>query len=113
MKITAFILIGILFYSCNNINCEKLAENARDRECKIIVQKMPKFFSPSLDAQGINPETGEQCTCSDGGRWWNQYTQYIEIGDTIIKKKGELIFSIHKKDTILSFKWECEGKVYQ
>lgn len=36
----------------------------------------------------------------------------MSVGDTLIKQKGELVFYIHKKDTILSIPWECEGKVY-
>ena len=42
----------------------------------------------------------------------SQYKNEIEIGDTIIKRKGELTFNIHKKDTIISHEWECEGKTY-
>ncbi len=41
------------------------------------------------------------------------YSHLISKGDTIIKKKGELIFSIHKKDTIYNFNWECDGKIYK
>jgi hypothetical protein len=45
--------------------------------------------------------------------WWATYKKHIKIGDTIIKRNGELVFSIHKKDTVLSFNFECEGKVYK
>ena len=41
------------------------------------------------------------------------YENYLEKGDTIIKCKEELIFSIHKKDAILNFNRECEVKVYK
>ena len=36
----------------------------------------------------------------------NIYVQKgVEEGDTIVKKKGELIFYIHKKDTIIAHEW--------
>ena len=37
----------------------------------------------------------------------------MEIGDTIIKRKGELSMFVHKKDTVMVFKHNCQGKVYE
>ncbi|AWH86365.1 hypothetical protein HYN59_15165 [Flavobacterium album] len=74
---------------------------------------MPAFTSPYLNAKGKQLYTKEDCTCKDNARWWVQYDDLLEKGDTIIKKKGSLVFSIHKKDTILNFYWECQGKVYK
>lgn len=36
-------------------------------------------------------------------------TTVLFLGDTIIKREGETILNIHKKDTILAWSWECEG----
>lgn len=98
--------------SCDNKqDCSWYAKIDRENECLIIVDKLPN--GPYFKAKGKHLKTNKESECFDGSRWWTQYAKYIEIGDTIIKKKGELIFSIHKKDTILSFPWECEGKVYK
>ena len=113
MKKLFYILILLFLFSCDKIDCNTLAKQAKERECLLIVETLPVFTSPLLDASGKNLITKKQCTCSDGSRWWAQYRDDIEIGDTIIKKKGELVFSIHKKDTMLTFDWECEGKVYK
>ena len=37
----------------------------------------------------------------------------MEIGDTIIKRKGELKLSIHKKDAIITYKFICDNKTYE
>ncbi|MBF0597977.1 hypothetical protein [Faecalibacter rhinopitheci] len=109
-----YLLFNILFlYSCSNgIDCGLLVKFAVENECIIIVNKLPSSPSPTLDAIGINPTTKKECECSDGGRWWSQYRNEIEIGDTIIKRKGELTFNIHKKNTIISHEWECKGEIY-
>jgi hypothetical protein len=95
------------------IDCEANAKLARKQECLLIFEELPAFTSYSLDAKGKHLITKKECTCTDKNRWWAQYKEYLEKGDTIIKRKGELIFSIHKKDTVLTFDWECEGKVYK
>ena len=55
-----------------------------------------------LNAKGRNLNDGYECVCKEDNRWWYLYRNQIERGDTIIKKKGELTFKIHKKDTILT-----------
>ncbi|WP_262488047.1 hypothetical protein [Chryseobacterium joostei] len=37
----------------------------------------------------------------------------VEEGDTIIKKRGDLMLAIHKKDTIIRHDWYCRGKPYK
>ena len=111
MKYTPFLLLLSLIISCHQKpSCELLAQLASNNACIIIVTKLPDdiFFS----AKGINPFTNEECKCSDGDRWWIQYKDEINIKDTIIKRKGELTFNIHKKDTIISHEWKCDGKTY-
>ena len=108
----SIILLILIFNSCIKIDCEASAEIARKQECLLIFEKLPAFSSYKLDAIGKHLITKKDCTCSDENRWWVNYSEYLEKGDTIIKKNGELIFSIHKKDTILKFPWECEGKIY-
>lgn len=57
--------------------------------------------------------TGKDTLYVEENRWFCKYYKNIEIGDTIIKRKGELLFNIHKKNAVLTFNWECEGKVYK
>ncbi len=113
VKKIIYILISLLFQSCLEIDCEANAKWAREKECNIIFESFPKFSTYKFDAKGHDIYTGQACICEDKGRWWTQYEKFIDKGDTIIKRKGELIFSIHKKDTVLIFNWKCNGKVYK
>ncbi len=108
-----YLILFFMFISCSQIDCDSSALIAKERECLLIFEDLPRFSSYKLDAKGKHLINKKECTCSDEGRWWVQYIEFLEKGDTIIKRKGELIFSIHKKDTVLNFDWECEGKIYK
>lgn len=112
-RIILFLLLTVA--SCNNlkVDCEAAANADRQTECLQIFRELPVFSSPFLKSKGKHLITGKECECIDDGRWWTQYNKYLEKGDTIIKRKGELVFSIHKKDTVLNFNWECEGEIYK
>lgn len=109
------ILLCVCFFSCGaTYDCDSVAESYKNDECLLIVKKLTDKYS-RFDYKGINPFTKKECDCNSAtsDRWWVNYKEHIEIGDTLIKQKGELIFSIHKKDTILRFNFECDGKVYK
>lgn len=114
MKKIVLLFFLLLLSSCfKKSSCIEDAEYSKSTECLLIVEELPVFSSPYLNVKGKHLTTNKQCECEDNSRWWSQYRKYIEKGDTIIKRKGKLIFEIHKKDTILSFNWQCEGKIYK
>lgn len=110
-----YVILVLVITSCNNLklDCEAAASADRKTECLLIFESLPVFGQRSLNPKGKNLITNENCECLDDGAWWSQYKDYLSKGDTIIKRKGQLIFSIHKKDTVLNFNWECEGKIYK
>ena len=99
----------VLLFSCN-ADCDEIALIFKDQECIL------KFENHSLDInefyQGTNPFTNEHCDCRDSFHSYLGYRDYIEIGDTLIKNKGDYFFSIHKKDTVLTVNFKCGGKDY-
>ena len=112
-KIIYSIFITSFFSSCN-IDCKKIAEIDRQDNILIIVKKIPDSTDVVyFKIVGKTVKTGKDTIYDEENRWFCTYYPYISIGDTIIKHKGELTFNIHKKDTILSFPWECEGKIYK
>lgn len=116
MKNSILLWMCLCIFSCGPIrDCDSTVAYYKADECLLIVEKTPTSTDNRFDYKGISPVTKKKCDCnsSTSDMWWVDYKKYIEIGDTIIKKKGELIFSIHKKDTVLSFNFECEGKVYK
>lgn len=84
----------------------------RSKACNIIVEDTPEQ-SRWFTIKGINPETQQRVTYSDMGTWYVFFNDKIEVGDTVLKRNGELTFYIHKADTTLAFPYECEGKVYE
>ena len=118
MELLKKLICGFLFLllsSCNEFSlkgsCEVAKEHMLDVECLQIFERLPILESYNMKSEGKHLLTGDPCICED--RWLNNYKQLLEKGDTIIKRKGELTFSIHKRDTIIVVKWECEGKIYE
>lgn len=113
MKKLIVISFLLLIYSCNQKpNCEAFLRIDRDSECLMVIQKEQFITAATLGFEGVNPYTNEKCDCNEQNRWWANYRNEINIGDTIIKRKDELTFNIHKKDTIISHEWECDGKTF-
>lgn len=113
MKYLTFLPLLFLIISCNQKpNCEAFLRIDRDSECLMIVESRDWGTSGNLAMDGRNPYTNEKCDCNEQNRWWANYRNEINIGDTIIKRKGELTFNIHKNDTIISHEWECDGKTF-
>jgi hypothetical protein len=57
--------------------------------------------------KGYDPISQKTNICKSDNRWWDLYSDEIEIGDTIVKERGELTFNIHKKDSIITHTWKC------
>ena len=115
MKITSKILLIAfvsLLISCK-IDCDLLESHHRSEECLIIVDELSPDNTSTMSVKGISIVDGKYTVSSENHRWWSRYRDQIERGDTIIKRKGELTFNIHKKGTILTYNWECEGKIYE
>ncbi len=116
-RIVFFIFVFCSLIGCDkrdkNGNCEEGAKLFREVECLQIFERLPTLASYRLKSEGTHLVTGEKCICEDQTRALNNYKHILEKGDTIIKRKGELTFSIHKKDTVIVVKWECLGKIYE
>lgn len=111
-RVIVFIAVAFLCFSCFKIDCEGIGESYREKSCNIVVSDTPdsgRWF----EIKGKNPSTGEKTSYSDMGTWYVFFYTKIAIGDTVVKRQGELKFYIHKKDTVLVYPYECEDKVYK
>jgi len=115
LNIYAILFCSSIICSCDFLNgsCQNEAQLFRQVECLQVFEKLPVFSDPYLKSEGKHLLTGERCTCEDQTRSLFSYKKLLEKGDTIIKRRGELSFSIHKVDTIINIDWECEGKIYK
>ncbi|WP_286920708.1 hypothetical protein [Flavobacterium sp. UBA4197] len=114
MKKIICLFVCCQFFSCEKIDCEKLSHIKKDYECLLIVKNLVDSTSVyNFEVEGKSLKTNKDTLYKQENRWFCTYYKYLDKGDTIIKKKGELVFYIHKKDTILSFNWECDSKIYK
>jgi len=106
------ILIAIIISTCDNkrINdgCQKGKENYKQDEFSIIMTKKPykKWYNYF---EGKSLQTGLDTVFKSEGRWYEKFNDYVEIGDTVIKSKGELFIEIHTIDTVYISEWTCNG----
>ena len=113
-KLLIFPLIFFVLTNCEKVDCNKSADYYREMDNNfIIIKKKPLNHGREVNFKIKNNQNNMQEVYCEENTWfaWN-YDNFDE-GDTIIKKKGETIFSIHKKDTVLNFTFECDGKFYK
>ncbi|AQX02272.1 hypothetical protein [Elizabethkingia anophelis] len=106
MKNLLLLLTLIICISCMKVNCNELTKEMSNERCVLVVTNPPAntvFFQ----AKGYDPVTKKQGVCETSNRWWDLYSEEISKGDTIVKNKGSLVFSIHKKDTIINHTYKC------
>lgn len=105
--IVCLIIVLIFFIFTNRIDKQSFARELAEEECILVVEIPPSSYTSDMfKAKGYSPLTKRPCECNHYNRWWSSYKDEIGVGDTIIKKKGELVFSIHKKDSIISHKYK-------
>lgn len=103
--IILLLFLLIIFHSC--INCQRETEIHREDECNLVVEIPPSQYPNLFKTKGYDPITKVNKICDNENRWWNEYKKEIRKGDTIVKRKGELIFYIHKKDSLIAHEWVC------
>lgn len=114
MKINFLLFFSLIFSSCGKVDCEKLSDIYKETTCKIIIKEIPSPQSGHhFFIKGKSILTNKDTVYDEENRWFCQFYKSLNKGDTIIKEKGKTIFSIYKKDTVLSFPFECNNKLYK
>ena len=98
------IILMLLFFSCDNSgNCS--SAYFKQQSCNIIVtnniNKSSHWGGGHLKLKGIDLTTGEEVLYKSKAREWNTLSDYINIGDTVVKNEGEIIMYVYKKDSIV------------
>lgn len=102
------IVLLFLLFSCLKGDNEKYAEMLANEECNLVIESPPYDNSVWFEVKGYDPVTKKSKICKNNNRWWNMSAGQMDYGDTIVKKKGELTFAIHKKDTIIYHYWNSK-----
>jgi len=112
-KYLLLISLFIILSNCDKVNCDKSAEYYRKMDVNfVIIEKKALNHGREVNFKIKNIKNNEFENYNEENTWFAWYYANFEKGDTITKHKGELVFSIHKKDTVLSFNFECDGKKY-
>ncbi|REA58169.1 hypothetical protein DSL64_21415 [Dyadobacter luteus] len=108
-----FLLGSILLYSCfREASCEDAAEVNRPDDLNLIIERT-SGSAYRLRLEGTNPITNKKGKFLRQNYTWSQpFIKDIAVGDTVVKRKGELKFYIHKADTILVFPFKCRGEEF-
>lgn len=108
-KLILFVCFVFLVNSCElKPDCESNTKFNLSTECIAVALEKPTHSAVFLK-KGYNPYTQEICKCEENDRWMRIFYKEMDIGDTIIKKRGELFFQIHKADTVITHKFKCSS----
>ena len=110
MKLIFLLLVLATVVSGCGHNCDKEAKKYRTFDYNLHVESHYSIGRLFL-IEGIDVQDGNRHQYTDVGSWYPSFAKFIVDGDTVVKHKNELIFYIHKKDTVLSFPFICAGKI--
>lgn len=113
MKKNIMFILPLLLYSCVGVDCKKSAEYKKRLDVNFVIIKKDSLNGREINLKIKNRKNNQIENYSEENTWFAWHYENFQNGDTIVKKKGELIFSIHKKDTVLTFPYECDGKTYK
>ena len=112
-KIKQLIYISILFCfsSCmTEAGCKRGMEFLGKHEANIVLYQKPRKSYETYELICKDLATGRDTTIGLRARWYEQLYYIWDVGDTVIKKKDELIITIRKKDNTVHWsEWTCEG----
>ncbi|MEN5132563.1 hypothetical protein [Elizabethkingia anophelis] len=110
MKSLLLLLIVVFCVGCGKVDCNGLTKDRANERCVLVVSSPPEKNTVFFKVKGYDPSNKKQLTCETTNRWWDLYSEEISIGDTIVKNKGSLVFSIHKKDSIINHIYKCHSE---
>jgi len=101
----------IYYIPCTKTDCNEVKLAFYPDDYNLIIEKS-NIDLTWIKINGSKPITGEKSNIMVHNNWMLNSND-VELGDTIIKREGGLDVAIHKKDTILQFKWLCKGKIFK
>jgi len=106
-KIIKLLLFVLLFAACNN--CYDIKRHVETLDYKFVVTEKSKD-NRYIIFKGYDRKKNKILFIE--GEVWGIYDS-VEIGDTLLKKKGEADLVLIKKDTTIVFPFMCGGRYYQ
>ena len=88
--------------------CEESVKKNKEFEFEMIVDAV-SWNGNNIKIDGKSPKTDKEVHFFDIDGWYFTIGDKFQIGDTIIKKKGESIYKVYKKNEIWTLKYTCDG----
>jgi len=111
MKILTGLIVILTLFSCKEVDCNDVKQAFYPDEYNLIVNES-NIDLTWIKINGFTPISGERSEIMVHNNW-KLDSNTVEQGDTIMKRKGTLDLTVHKKDTTLLFNWYCRGKPYK
>lgn len=111
MKIFVFLSFLLFISSCGEPDCNIVKKAYYPKEYNLIVEEV-SIDNSWIEIRGSVPITNEKSNIMVHNNWIDDYNE-VEIGDTIIKREGNLELAVHKKYTIIRHDWYYRGKAYK
>ncbi|WP_288441157.1 hypothetical protein [uncultured Chryseobacterium sp.] len=111
MKIIVFFSFLILVFSCREPDCNDAKKASYPDEYNLIVGET-RIDNSWIKITGYHPITYEKSNIMVHNNWIDDYNE-VEVGDTIIKRAGNLELVVHKKDSIIKHDWYFKGEPYK
>jgi len=110
-KILIYLNSLFVILSCKEVDCNEVKQSFYPIEYNVVVRGSHIDLTWIKIVGSSLKNDGESDIMIHNN--WILDSSNVEIGDTIIKRKGSLDLTIHKKDTIFLFNWHCRGKSYK
>ena len=101
------ILYCTIIFLCNSCKLQGTQQDEinyiKDREFSIVSREQLEEAHKLFELEATDIKTGESITFEDTFIYYSIFTSicgkpFIEVGDTLVKKKGELVYHLYKKN---------------
>lgn len=102
--ILLFAVVLISIQSCNQQTKEEYIEEISSRDFSLIAREDLEEAHKMFELEAIDLKTGKEIKFGEIFILYSNFTAicgskpFIEKGDTLVKKKGEMIYSLYKKN---------------
>lgn len=111
MKILAPLILLSTIIGCKEVDCNDVKQAFYPEEYNLIVEESNVDLT-WIKIRGHVPETYKNSNIMVHNNWRFDSAS-VDFGDTVVKRRGSLNITVHKKDTTLLFDWYCRGKTYK
>jgi len=104
--LTAFVISCTLPGCVHDFSCDAVTKALSQKHASFVI----KNTGPSgriVDFSGVDINTGKKVYYEAEGGMYLEMKQIVQIGDTLIKRRGQTGFLLRKKDFIIKFEFDC------